>query len=176
MIELRRIIQSSDKELQALTFLYREAFPEEERRDEEQLFRLIDQKEEMVFNAIESEGQLAGLFVYWKWKDFYYLEHLAVYPELRNQKIGQQLLDYVSTHLKGDRFLEVEPPLNEMAGRRISYYQRNGYEVVEKNYEQPSYDGKRKGLPLWIMCNHKEVNPENAIQIIKEEAYRKNYR
>lgn len=175
MIQLRRIKQSDDKDLQALTLLYREAFPQEERRNEEQLFRLVDEKREMVFNAIETGGELAGLFVYWEFGDFYYLEHLAVYPEMRNKKIGQQVLDYVRGHLKGDRFLEVEPPLSDMARRRLNYYQRNGYEVVDKDYEQPSYDGEREGIPLWIMSNSTNVDVRKAVQKIKEEVYRKNY-
>ena len=60
----------------------------------------------MYFNAIECDGELSGMFVYWDIGDFYYLEHLAVFPEMRNKKIGQQVLDYVAEHLKGVRLLE----------------------------------------------------------------------
>ena len=35
----------------------------------------------MHFNAIETDGVLAGLFIYWDMRDFYYLEHLAVSPQ-----------------------------------------------------------------------------------------------
>lgn len=175
MIQLRRITQRADRDLQLLLSLYREAFPEEERRSEEQLLRLVDEKEEMVFNAVETEGGLAGLFVYWEFGDFYYLEHLAVYPELRNRKIGQQLLEYVRKCFKKSCVLEVEPPCNEMAERRIAYYRRNGFEVVEKGYEQPSYDGIKRGIPLWIMSNCRDIALTKAINTIREEVYRKNY-
>lgn len=175
MIKLRRIIQSDDRDLQMLFSLYRESFPAEERRNERQLMRLVDEKKEMVFNAVEEEGRLVGLFVYWDFGDFYYLEHLAVYPELRNKRIGQQVLDYVNVTLKGSRFLEVEPPLNEMASRRLAYYRRNGYEVVEKNYIQPSYDGVKKGIPLWLMSSDNEMNFLKVIDVIRKEVYWKNY-
>lgn len=175
MVELRRITHRGDRDLQTLFSLYREAFPEEERREEGQLLRLVEEKKEMVFNVVETDGELAGLFVYWKFREFYYLEHLAVYPELRNRKIGQQVLEYVDRTLKGCRILEVEPPLTEMAARRIAYYRRNGYEVVEKTYEQPSYDGLKNSIPLWIMSNHREMNPAKAIDIIQKEVYRNNY-
>ncbi|MDE5639087.1 MAG: GNAT family N-acetyltransferase [Odoribacter sp.] len=175
MIQLRRITQSVDRDLQLSLSLYREAFPEEERRSEDQLLRLVDEKEEMVFNAVETEEGLAGLFVYWEFEDFYYLEHLAIYPELRNRKIGQQLLEYVRNCFKSACALEVEPPFNEMAERRIAYYRRNGFEVLEKEYEQPSYDGIKRGIPLWIMSNCRDMALVKAIDIIREEVYRKNY-
>lgn len=175
MIELRRITQGADQELQTLLSLYREAFPQEERREEGQLLRLVEEKKEMVFNAVKADGDLAGLFVYWEFEEFYYLEHLAVCPELRNRKIGQQVLDYADRELTGCRILEVEPPLTEIAARRIAYYRRNGYEVVEKTYEQPSYDGLKNGIPLWIMSNYREMNPAKAIDTIQKEVYRNNY-
>lgn len=175
MIQLRRITDPGDKDLQQLMQLYEEAFPETERRNLEQLKHLVADKKEMIFNAIESEGVLAGFFVYWDFTDFYYLEYLAVYPEMRNQKIGQQLLQYVAEHLKGIRFLEVEPPVDEMTTRRVNYYRRNGYEVVDKGYYQPSYDGRKPGLPLWIMCNDKETDSAGPVRTIQEEVYIKNY-
>ena len=61
----------------------------------------------MHFNMIESDGELCGLFVYWDMGEFYYLEHLAVAPHMRNRKIGQQVLEHVETSLPGIRLLEV---------------------------------------------------------------------
>lgn len=42
------------------------------------------------------------------------------------------MLDYVAEHLKGVRLLEVEPTEDEMTTRRVNYYRRNGYEVLDK--------------------------------------------
>ena len=69
----------------------------------DRLKRMIENHAPMYFNAIECDGELSGMFVYWDMGDFYYLEHLAVFPEMRNKKIGQQVLDYVAEHLKGVR-------------------------------------------------------------------------
>lgn len=173
-MKLRRITSPGDEGFSQLMNLYMEAFPEEERRAVRQLEYLIQAEKSMYFNAIELDGDLAGFFIYWELGDFYYMEHLAVYAELRNKKIGQQVLDYIETHLKGERLLEVEHPENEMATRRIRYYERNGYTVVEKNYMQPSYDGKHRELPLWIMGNrnYEDQNLLAAhIEKIKNEVY-----
>ena len=71
--------------------------------------------------------------------EVFYLEHLAVFAEMRNKKIGQQILDWVKEQLQGVRLLEVEPAETEMATRRIHYYERNGYRILDRNYLQPPY-------------------------------------
>lgn len=125
----------------------------------------------MYFNAVECDGELSGLFVYWNLGDFYYLEHLAVYPAMRNKKIGQQVLDFVDRHLKGLRLLEVEPATDEMTTRRVNYYRRNGYEVLDKTYIQPSYHGAGDACSLWIMGNETTPRLAEFIGRIKQEVY-----
>ena len=106
MIQLRRITQVNDPDLSRLMDLYILSFPEEERRDEKQLFRMIETVPEMSFNAVEENGELCGLSVFWDLGEFYYMEHLAVFPEMRNRKIGQQILDYWKNHLPKLQILE----------------------------------------------------------------------
>lgn len=173
MLTLTRITNPAHPLFEPLKALYTEAFPPEERREIPQLEKMLATAESMYFNAVECDGVLAGLFVYWNFKDFYYLEHLAVFQEMRNHKIGQQILDWVAEHLPGIRLLEVEPAVEEMAIRRVHYYERNGYMVLEKDYLQPPYDGKRAPFPLWIMGNQTEI-PElyNYVETIKQKAYR----
>ncbi len=175
MMKLVRITKSDDNYLERLVPLYKEAFPVEERRDIEQLKHLIDKQPEMYFNAIECDGQLAGFFVYWNLKDFYYLEHLAVFSEMRNLKVGQQVLDYIAEHLTGLRLLEVEPTTDEITTRRVNYYKRNGYIVLDTEYIQPSYREDRVEGNLWIMGNKQTDRLQEFIERIKREVYRSNY-
>ncbi|MEG0797079.1 MAG: GNAT family N-acetyltransferase [Odoribacter sp.] len=173
MITLKKIT-AEDSAFIKLTEVYTEAFPPEERRRIEQLKYLMKTQANMYFNAIECDGVLAGLFVYWDFTEFYYLEHLAVYGEMRNKKIGQQVLDWIKEHLKGSRLLEVEPADNEIAIRRIHYYQRNDYKILTKDYVQPSYDGTRSSLPLWIMGNEEYTDQsllKKHVEMIKEQVY-----
>lgn len=174
MIKMKRITSAQDADFRKLTELYFEAFPPEERRDILQLEHLLQHQENMYFNAVECDGQLSGLFVYWNFGDFWYLEHLAVYAEMRNKKIGRQILDFVRGNLEGIRLLEAEPAEEETAVRRVNYYQRNGYKILDKEYVQPSYDGVRSSLPLWIMGNEEYSEKsllENHISTIKEQVY-----
>lgn len=174
MVVLERIRSEKEFAFQKLSELYVEAFPPEERREIEQLKELLETEPAMYFNAVVCEGELAGLFVYWDFDTFYYLEHLAVFAEMRNKKIGQQILDWVNEHLKGVRLLEVEPDDTEIAGRRINYYQRNGYRILDKTYLQPAYRPGGEAFPLWIMGNEAEQTQEvlnDQIQVIKNRVY-----
>lgn len=171
MIQLIRITDPADPLLQRLLPLYEEAFPLSERRDEAQLKRLIAGKPEMIFNAIECDNELSGLFIYWAFDGFYYLEHLAVYPEMRNKKIGQKVLDHVAAHLPGLRLLEAEPADTEIAARRVNYYRRNGYEVLDDHYLQPSYRGREYAMPLWLMGNRPTDRLQDFVTTIRDEVY-----
>lgn len=175
MVEIRKITSASGELFDRLAELYIQAFPLEERRTTEELKAMVGKREEMTFSAIYESGRPAGLMVYWLFSDFLYLEHLAVFPEMRNLQIGKQVLEYLATAFPGARILEVEPESDELTGRRIGYYRRNGYEVLEKEYLQPAYrKGSGAPLPLWIMGNREEIPsgklPE-YIRTIRREVY-----
>lgn len=173
-MKLKRITRPDDTALKILIPLYIQAFPEDERRNVEQLKHLIQNHAAMHFNAILESGEIAGLFIYWVLGDFYYLEHLAVLPELRNRKIGQQVLDYIRENWKEDSIMEVEIPEDEWAKRRIHYYERNGFRVVERQYVQPAYDARHRDIPLWIMSNSPANDGErlaSRLEIIKKKVY-----
>lgn len=174
MFELIRLKNSSDEAFNPLMDLYTEAFPEEERRIISDLATLVEQESRMHFNVIRFDGELAGLCIYWNFGEFFYLEHLAVYAHLRNKKIGQQVLNWLEENLQGLRILEAEPADEEMAIRRVNYYKRNGYEVRKTDYIQPSYDGVRNPIPLWMMTSAESESLDAYIETIKNEVYYKN--
>ena len=172
MIQLRRITQIDDPALDQLVNLYILSFPEEERRDLSQLNKMIQSVPNMFFNAVEMDGELCGLAVYWDFDDFYYLEHLAVFPEKRNHKLGGQVLNHWRDNLKKMRIMEVEPAEDELTTRRVKFYQRNGYQILDKDYVQLSYRKDEGVAPLWIMASDESEQLPRFVQIIKDKAYR----
>lgn len=172
MITLRRIRNAADPDLEGLLALYVEAFPEEERRDVKQLLRMLADVEEMHFCAIFHEDLLSGLAVYWDMGSFYYMEHLAVFPSMRNKQIGRQVLQWWRENLGKPQLLEVEPPVNEMSQRRISFYRRNGMEVLATDYIQPDYRADKAGIPLWVMGTEEPPMLAGCIRKIQDVAYR----
>ena len=71
------------------------------------------------------------------------------------------------------QLLEVEPAVEEMACRRIGFYERNGYAVLYKDYVQPSYTADEDACPLWIMGTDACPEIETYIERIKETVYRR---
>jgi hypothetical protein len=174
-MELTRILHADDKLLKQLLPLYIEAFPPLERRSLDQLVWMIENQPEMYFNAVEIDHKLSGFFIYWDMGEFYFLEHLAVYAHLRNKKAGLQIIHYMAAHLDGLRLLETEPATDEVSIRRVKYYERNGYKIVDKNYVQPSYDRDEETHHLWIMGNRDSEHLPEFIEKIKTDVYRNNY-
>lgn len=195
-MELFRITTATNSLLERLFPLYEAAFPEAERRTRQQLTRMIAQTGAMNFNAIlmspeelaadsgepvctEAEelfqGQkVCGLFSFWNLGDFLYLEHLATFPELRNRRIGGKVLSYMEQHYPTLQLLEVEPPTDELTRRRVAYYERNGFCVLNRSYVQPPYSqfaADKQGLPLWIMGRGTAGNTEEKIETIQQKVY-----
>lgn len=172
MVAIERITESDSPLLAELLPTYLEAFPPNERRDEKQLKRLIRENSSMYFNAVFFDAKLAGLFVYWDMDGFFFLEHLAILPNARNHKVGQKVLSWAAINLKGIRLMEVEPSgSSEFSDRRIEFYQRNGYKVLDKSYQQPSYCDKAQRFSLWIMGNQDIPSLSKYVDKIITEVY-----
>lgn len=195
-MELLRITSAADPLLERLFPLYEEAFPEAERRTRSQLTRMLSLTPAMHFTAIllapdelpadspalrtdSEEGPqggsiVGGLFSYWDMGDFLYLEHLATFPHLRNHKIGGKALDYMKHSFARPQLLEVEPPADPLTRRRVAYYERNGFRVLNRDYIQPPYSHlipEDSGLPLWIMGRGEVGNVEQMTETIRQRAY-----
>ena len=75
-------------------------------------------------NVIVEDGKPVGMISYWDMGDFYYIEHFAIDPSLRNGGYGKRVLESIQTKLQGPIVLEVEEPTEEMRIRRINFYKR----------------------------------------------------
>lgn len=170
-MQLKRIVNSQDGEVIKLIALYQVAFPATERFSDDQiLLNLIDNNRLLHFNAIYEDDELAGLFMYWALEELYYVHYLAVYPEMRNRKIGKKVLDWIAENLKKPVFLEVDDPENEMSAKQINFYQRNGYQVLAKNPEI-LYKARERSCKLWLMGNQPVEALEDYIHTIREVVY-----
>lgn len=82
------------------------------------------------------------------------------------------MLEHVETSLPGIRLLEVEPARGRADHRRVAFYRRNGYRIVDRSYVQPSYENFGDAAPLWIMGNDTPERLPEFIERIKKEVYR----
>lgn len=158
-MELRKNIPL--QEFSELLELYIDAFPPEERRPVDKM-----PPADPAFNFY-AVGD-AGLLTAWEFPDFTYVEHFAVYPHMRGSGIGSEAL----AALNGTVVLEVEPPeTGEMARRRIAFYERNGFRLLDVDYLQPPYSPGLPSVPLRLMVRGDLPDVETAIFILHSRVY-----
>lgn len=170
-MKLKRITDSHIPEARKLITLHSETFPQYERfRNSSLLANLIDNAAAMRFDAVYEKDLLAGFFMYWDLEDCYYIHFIAVFPEMRNNRIGQQILDWVSQNLHNPVFLESEVPYNEITARRLHFYERNGFMKLANDPEILSED-RRGGHALWFMGTQPVDHLEPYLKKIKTLVY-----
>lgn len=162
--------QQSRKKLSRIFFSYETTFPKDERRNKEQFLSLLDHPDVYIF-SIKNDETPIGYLILWEFDDFHFLEHFEVFEEFRNKNYGSEILSAIVE--KFPRIiLESEPAdLNEISQRRISFYERNGYSVLNKNYIQPSYGEDKNPLQLWLMSNFPVENTKTTIEKIHKKVY-----
>lgn len=69
--------------------LYQIGFPYHEQREEHSQVAIMDNTD-YHFYLIYDKSVFVGLVLYWKQKQFIYIEHLCILPEMRNKQYGQK--------------------------------------------------------------------------------------
>ena len=165
-MEYLQIPSFDDYRAQNIFESYNTTFPEDERRSEQQFRALFSNPKVKVFSVLK-DLQDIGYLVVWELTNFVFVEHFEIFSEFRSLKYGSEIVsnlfkDY--THI----VLEAEPASENVdAERRISFYEKNGFLVIDDSYVQPCYDPEKQSLNLWLLANWK---PEKT-DWIKEEIY-----
>lgn len=150
------------KRLSRIFSVYEKTFPEDERRNKEQFLALSKNPEVYVF-SIKNDEISIGYLILWEACGFYFVEHFEVFEEFRNQKFGSEILTELQEKYP-KIILESEPEtLNETAEKRIRFYERNGFSVIDKNYIQPGYDVSKGEVHLYLLGN---FTPDDIIKTV----------
>ena len=158
------------KKISKIFYAYEKTFPADERREKEQFLDLIEKPDCYIF-GVKNDENLVGYVIIWELKNFHFLEHFEVFEDFRNLKLGEKILFELKEKFN-KIILESEPKnLNEMSARRIGFYERNGFSIVDENYVQPSYGEGKKSLNLFLLSNFQVDNLDE----IKSEIYQKVY-
>jgi ribosomal protein S18 acetylase RimI-like enzyme len=140
---------------------YSTTFPEDERRSLEQ-FQLLFKNKNIEITALFLNENFVGYAIIWQLSGFNFMEHFEVFSEFRNQKLGSFVIQNISKKYP-KLILESEPEnLNEDAKRRINFYERNNFQILDKNYLQPAYSDGKNQLELWLMGNYLPENLDSV--------------
>jgi GNAT superfamily N-acetyltransferase len=174
MIDFRNIKNSSDPLFGKMYKLYQSAFPVVERRTLESLESVLNHDTRFVMTGLLKDGEFVGFFNHWQFERFVCIEHFAVNPKLRGQNIGSEVMKTFLSNINLPVVFEVEMLENEMAIRRIVFYERLGCKLLPHKYAQPHYDGSGKLLPMLLMTNNYDY-VDKYFREIKSTMYKEVY-
>lgn len=154
--------------------IYLTSFPEEERREpEDMIARHKDCNSPLQILCIKRGEHPIGLISWWDFDDFAYIEHFAVAEEYRSSGIGSRALRMFADKIKKPTVVEVERPgMTPMADRRISFYHRLGFSgFATFDYIQPPYSEGLPAVPLMLMATGDILLPEKITRELHREVY-----
>lgn len=181
MISEYKIIELStgDNIPASLFDLYCEAFPPTERRDwtnAEDIGEFMRSHSHMRIKMIETPDGFAGFMIYWLLAPgIQYVEHLATLTNMRGKGLGAHLFESLKEVPDSGILLEVEPPVDELAHRRVGFYKRLGLTIHDKvTYIQPPYHPGLPSLELSIMTTPNITDADlerDLIRLLHERIY-----
>ncbi|MBG6234558.1 ribosomal protein S18 acetylase RimI-like enzyme [Pedobacter sp. CAN_A7] len=160
-LNYRQIQHQDDPALALIKELYESAFPEQERRDWAS-FKALLTDPRMHVDAVLDAEQVLGFLIWWKLKDWCFIEHFAISKRVRGAGYGSEVVKYYVEKSRGKVLLEVEPPGTHDADRRITFYERAGFTLVNVEYRQPSYVEKGLSFPMYLLQTGAESEADIA--------------
>lgn len=144
------LCEACGDELERARELYMASFPPEERRD---WGDIAGADSSPRLRVLHDGDEFAGFVTTWEFDDFIYIEHLATEPSMRNRGLGAKTLAALSGLGKA-LVLECEHPgcSDPMAGRRLEFYRRNGFGIIDEGYVQPPYSAGLPEVPLLLLA------------------------
>ena len=89
-------------------------------------------------------------------KEFVYVEHFCILPEMRNKKYGQKVLQLLRQNGRMV-ILEIDPPVVVISIRRKRFYERGGFVENPYFHVHPPYRRENSGHTLVIMSFPKTI-------------------
>lgn len=161
------------KDFESFFALMQEAFPPEEYRPKEKQYAILDDANYSA-HVLMDNNDVNAFIATWKLNGFYFAEHLAVSPKLRNRGIGSEFVKAYLELIDIPLVLEVENLTDSIPQRRIGFYERLGFILTDICYDQPNFQESSKRIPLRIMY-HKN-GQEFDVTTIKQEIFEKVYK
>jgi ribosomal protein S18 acetylase RimI-like enzyme len=168
MITIKRIKTTDTKLYNFMEQLIEKAFSQAERRPSDDLRQYAEKYENFCVCVIIDDNQPVGLFNYWIFDHFYFVEHFAISDNIRKQGYGSMTLGIATKTFTKPIVLEVSPPETDaIAQRRINFYQRCGFTIWDIDYTHPPYPGNIGDSHLRLMI-HGDLDCQKDYESIRD--------
>ncbi|EKT63929.1 GNAT family N-acetyltransferase [Providencia burhodogranariea] len=162
MLTVKRLTDKDVVEIDNINHLYDTAFPEYEKRSYQGRQSILCHDDYYLY-YFSDNGVYVGFVGSWKIDDFFYVEHLAVSPELRGQGYGQKVLKLFSEQVK-NIILEIDPVIDEVSQKRLRFYQHCGFKQNEYKHTHPCYHPEYAPHHLEILSFPEQINHQAYLQ------------
>ncbi|MDR1180416.1 MAG: GNAT family N-acetyltransferase [Bacteroidales bacterium] len=167
-IELIRITNPNNKTGKEALQIYEEAFPVEEKRPIEKHIKLMQENSLFRFYAAMKGQKVIGMLVVWELSDFIYIDYLATSPNHRNKGYGKMIMEQLQQSSAGLMVLEVEMPDCDLAKRRIEFYTRLGFNLLDFPYFMPKYNNPNEPYPMLLMSFPNKIDNDMCKHVMTQ--------
>ncbi len=174
MIELIPVSPKNTEALQFVEAIYIQSFPADERRPFCEVVHLLTEHSAFHLTLLSLDKRPMGFISHWQWEEFAYIEHFAVDSTQRGSGYGAQGMQQLLGLLGCPVVLEVEPPVEDLARRRIGFYQRLGFELCNLPYTQPPYSPELQSVSLLLM-SYGNMHLDSCFESVVKQLYREVY-
>lgn len=129
---------ASEADLAWFHDLYDSAFPDFEQRTRPGRDRILRECPAYQAQIFHDGGERAGILGGWQLGEWYYIEHFAVDASRRGQGTGRRAMAAIASRF-AQLILEIDPPVDEIARRRLAFYQGCGFVANPFAHRHPSY-------------------------------------
>ncbi|MBB6733857.1 GNAT family N-acetyltransferase [Cohnella zeiphila] len=151
------------------------SFPDSETRTYEGQRELLGNPHYRILAEKNGDGKTIAFLAAWEFPSMRFVEHLAVDPAVRSGGIGRALMADYMGQSPLPIVLEVEPPVTELARRRVGFYERLGFHLNPYGYVQPPLREGRREMPLRLM-SYPHPLAEEEFERCKRKLYTEVYR
>lgn len=164
-----KINDKNDAWYKAFRDIYEVSFPVFEQRSEEQQLKAFDH---MSYNLLikTDNDTLVSFISYWDFAEYVYIEHLAVNAQMRGMNEGSKMLNDFAKIIGKMILLEIDPPINEIAKKRLSFYERLGYKTNPYKHLHPPYNKDYPPHELVVLSLNKEISQNQYNQFYNDLA------
>lgn len=163
MIELIPVTNSSELSTE-FKQIYEEAFPQDERREWQQLIELL-KIPQFCLNEIFHQQKFIGFYSIWNLSGFNFIEHFAIRDTERGKGFGSQAIHQILTRISTPLFLEVEESFTDAARKRIKFYEKLNFTLSDGVYYQPPYSIGKNKVKMLLMSYPESIIPDDFAAI-----------